>query len=106
MQSDEIAMKLGEIAGTLQQVVASQAVMMTKQDNFALQQAALLSEVATVKTTSTAHEARLSSVETKVAKLQDNNVRTSTITGMLAGTGVTLIAEGIRQFLRVKTGGG
>lgn len=106
MQRDEIAMKLGEIAGTLQQVVAGQSVLMTKQDNYAVQQAALLSEVAAVKSTVGSHDARLGTVEATVSKLQLDSARHTTIIGALAATGVTLIAEGIRQFLRLKSGSG
>lgn len=106
MEKDEIAMKLGEIAGTLQQVVQSQAVLMSKQDNFALQQSALLGRVSAAETTVHAHETRLASSETKISKLQQDNARNGAISGMVAGTGVTLLAEAIRQFLRIKTGGG
>lgn len=105
MQNDDFALRLGEIAGTLKHVAAQQATLLAKQDAFDERQSTMLAKLTAVETTQAAHETRLAATESRVSRLQQASTRNSVITGMFAGTGVTLIAEGLRQWLRAKGGG-
>jgi hypothetical protein len=110
MEHDEIALRLGEIAGKLTLIADQQAAQNMRLHEISGHQTAMLVRLGKIEERGTATEARLERVEKDVSTLKGEvgvikveSAKRSALVGVVCGTGVSLVAEGLRQFLRLKS---
>ncbi|MCC6195704.1 MAG: hypothetical protein IT518_14670 [Burkholderiales bacterium] len=103
MHQDQILLELGKIAGKLGEVANTQGLMMQQLNVVGDGQARIIGEIGELRGTQVEHGRRLQKNEADISGLKTQSTRNATLIGALAGTGVTIIAEGIRQFLRMKS---
>jgi hypothetical protein len=110
MEHDEIAHKLGEIAGRLLFITEQQLAQTARLHEISGHQTAMLVRLGKIEERGMAGEARLDKVESDlvglrsdVAEIKVESARRSAVVGLISGTGISLIAEALRQFVRLKS---
>ena len=109
MERDEIAHKLGEIAGRLTLISEQQTAQTARLHEISGHQTAMLVRLGKIEERGSAADARLSKVESDVSGLRGEvsaikveSAKRSALIGLISGTGISIVAEGLRQFLRLK----